>query len=82
MRGLTDRVVTRQTSSGGSYPLYHTLYETYYMVTELQDRGLHFSAAVTQMWGEMARRWESDGDGGVRTGHCDQGVGRKTGCGI
>ena len=45
-----------QTDSGSAYPLYHTLYETYYLVTSLQDRGLHFTAAVTKMWGEMARR--------------------------
>jgi len=30
------------------------------MVTELQDRGLHFTAAVTKMWGEMARRLADD----------------------
>ncbi|XP_043235458.1 N-acetylated-alpha-linked acidic dipeptidase 2-like isoform X2 [Amphibalanus amphitrite] len=56
----SDHRYFQKTDSGSSYPLYHTLYETYYMVTELQDRGLHFTTAVAQMWGEMARRLADD----------------------
>ncbi|XP_037082814.1 N-acetylated-alpha-linked acidic dipeptidase 2-like isoform X2 [Pollicipes pollicipes] len=43
-----------------TYSMYHTLYETYFLVTELADRGLHFTAAVAKMWGEMARRLADD----------------------
>ncbi|XP_043201098.1 N-acetylated-alpha-linked acidic dipeptidase 2-like isoform X3 [Amphibalanus amphitrite] len=58
--GVPSADLAYDTDSGSSYPLYHTLYETYYMVTELQDRGLHFTTAVAQMWGEMARRLADD----------------------
>ncbi|CAG0916173.1 unnamed protein product, partial [Notodromas monacha] len=39
----------------GSYPLYHTLYESFNLVDLLMDQGFHYSKAVTQVWGELAR---------------------------
>ena len=35
-------------------PLYHTLYETFYLVDEFYDRGFYFHAAMTQLWGTSA----------------------------
>ncbi|KAL7639055.1 UNVERIFIED_CONTAM: hypothetical protein RMT77_010589 [Armadillidium vulgare] len=37
-----------------SEPLYHTLYETFYLVSELYDKGFHFHASITQLWGLIA----------------------------
>ncbi|CAG0904648.1 unnamed protein product, partial [Darwinula stevensoni] len=44
-------------SSVGGYPLYHTLYETYHLVTGLMDEGARFMRATAQMWAEMARNF-------------------------
>ena len=41
----------------GGYPLYHTLYETYFLVTTLMDEGTRFMRATAQMWAEMARNF-------------------------
>ncbi|XP_069494506.1 N-acetylated-alpha-linked acidic dipeptidase 2-like [Ambystoma mexicanum] len=37
-----------------SYPMYHSAYETYDLVSRLMDRGFKFHQAVARMWGEMA----------------------------
>ncbi|XP_065559733.1 putative N-acetylated-alpha-linked acidic dipeptidase [Artemia franciscana] len=39
----------------GSYPLYHTLYETYHLLSYLYDEGMAFMKSITQLWGEAAR---------------------------
>ncbi|KAL3873961.1 hypothetical protein ACJMK2_037036 [Sinanodonta woodiana] len=38
-----------------SYPLYHSVYETFYVVEQLIDRGFKYHRAVGQVWAEMAR---------------------------
>ncbi|XP_078515472.1 putative N-acetylated-alpha-linked acidic dipeptidase [Lissotriton helveticus] len=37
-----------------SYPLYHSVYETYDLVARLMDRGFKYHQAMARMWGEMA----------------------------
>ncbi|KAJ1102638.1 hypothetical protein NDU88_000087 [Pleurodeles waltl] len=37
-----------------SYPMYHSVYETYDLVSRLMDRGFKYHQAVARMWGEMA----------------------------
>ncbi|XP_046440416.1 glutamate carboxypeptidase 2-like [Daphnia pulex] len=37
----------------GSYPLYHTLYETYHAVANLMDPGFHFHLAVARLMTEL-----------------------------
>ncbi|CAG2102362.1 unnamed protein product [Medioppia subpectinata] len=37
------------------YPLYHTMYETYDLMSNLTDIGFKFSKALTQIWAEMLR---------------------------
>lgn len=39
----------------GSYPLYHTLYETHYLLASIMDKGFVFHRSVAQLWAEMAR---------------------------
>ncbi|XP_014674344.1 PREDICTED: N-acetylated-alpha-linked acidic dipeptidase 2-like isoform X2 [Priapulus caudatus] len=38
-----------------SYPLYHSAYETFFLMDKLMDPTFEYHAAVTKMWGEMAR---------------------------
>lgn len=39
----------------GSYPLYHSKYETFYAVDKLLDPGFQTHKAMGQIWGELAR---------------------------
>ncbi|XP_046454638.1 glutamate carboxypeptidase 2-like [Daphnia pulex] len=39
----------------GSYPLYHTLYETHHLLADIMDVGFLHHRAVTQLWAEVAR---------------------------
>lgn len=39
----------------GSYPLYHTLYETHHLLANIMDKGFVYHRAVTQLWTEVAR---------------------------
>ncbi|KAL3873956.1 hypothetical protein ACJMK2_037032 [Sinanodonta woodiana] len=38
-----------------SYPLYHSVYETFYAVKNLIDQGFKYHRAIGQIWAEMAR---------------------------
>ncbi|KAK3598383.1 hypothetical protein CHS0354_034557 [Potamilus streckersoni] len=38
-----------------SYPLYHSVYETFYAVKHLMDQEFKYHTAVGQIWAEMAR---------------------------
>ncbi|XP_053398009.1 N-acetylated-alpha-linked acidic dipeptidase 2-like [Mercenaria mercenaria] len=38
-----------------AYPMYHSVYETFYLVDEIMDRGFHYHKAIGQIWTEMAR---------------------------
>ncbi|KAL4238328.1 hypothetical protein ACF0H5_003039 [Mactra antiquata] len=38
-----------------TYPMYHSLYETFYLVDKIMDQGFHYHKAIGQMWIEMAR---------------------------
>ncbi|XP_057377944.1 N-acetylated-alpha-linked acidic dipeptidase 2-like [Daphnia carinata] len=38
----------------GSYPLYHTLYETHHLVADIIDKDFLYHRAVTQLWTEIA----------------------------
>ncbi|XP_029454760.1 putative N-acetylated-alpha-linked acidic dipeptidase [Rhinatrema bivittatum] len=37
-----------------SYPMYHSVYETYDLVSRLMDRDFKYHQAVARLWGEMA----------------------------
>jgi len=37
------------------YPLYHSVYETYYLFDQLLDKDYKYSVAIGQFWGEAAR---------------------------
>ncbi|XP_064600785.1 uncharacterized protein LOC135466961 [Liolophura sinensis] len=39
----------------GSYPLYHSAYETFFAVDQIIDRGFHYHTAVANFWAEAAR---------------------------
>ncbi|XP_053398140.1 N-acetylated-alpha-linked acidic dipeptidase 2-like [Mercenaria mercenaria] len=38
-----------------SYPMYHSAYETFYLVNKIMDKGFKFHTAVGQIWTEVAR---------------------------
>ncbi|XP_071788904.1 N-acetylated-alpha-linked acidic dipeptidase 2-like [Asterias amurensis] len=38
-----------------SYPLYHSMYETFRLVSEIMDPDFHYHLAVSKVWGELAR---------------------------
>ncbi|XP_052275937.1 N-acetylated-alpha-linked acidic dipeptidase 2-like isoform X2 [Dreissena polymorpha] len=38
-----------------SYPMYHSVYETFYLVDKIMDRGFQYHRAIGQVWIEMAR---------------------------
>ncbi|CAG2176418.1 unnamed protein product [Oppiella nova] len=37
------------------YPLYHTMYDTFNLISNLTDKGFKYSKALTQIWAEMLR---------------------------
>ena len=37
------------------FPLYHTMYETYYLIANLTDPGFRYCRALAQVWAEVAR---------------------------
>ncbi|WAR19930.1 NALD2-like protein [Mya arenaria] len=39
-----------------SYPMYHSVYETFYLVDRIMDIGFKYHTAVGQVWIEMARQ--------------------------
>lgn len=41
--------------SVSSYPMYHSAYETFYLVDKIMDKGFKFHTAVGQIWTEVAR---------------------------
>ncbi|XP_063958983.1 N-acetylated-alpha-linked acidic dipeptidase 2-like [Lytechinus pictus] len=38
-----------------SYPLYHSMYETFFLVSEIMDHSFEYHLAVTRVWAELAR---------------------------
>ena len=38
-----------------SYPLYHSMYETFHLVSEIMDPSFEYHLAVSRVWAEMAR---------------------------
>ncbi|XP_072031805.1 N-acetylated-alpha-linked acidic dipeptidase 2-like isoform X2 [Amphiura filiformis] len=38
-----------------SYPLYHSMYETFHLVSEIMDRSFEYHLAVARVWAEMSR---------------------------
>ena len=39
----------------GSYPVYHSVYETFELVEQYLDPGFHYHLAIARIWGEVAR---------------------------
>lgn len=59
--GIPSLDMTYKSAEYSNYPLYHTLYETYHLVSYLLDPGFLYHRAVTQLWAEIARNLaESD----------------------
>jgi len=40
----------------GSYPVYHSVYETFELVKKFVDPDFTYHLAVSQVWGEAARK--------------------------
>ncbi|XP_071510701.1 N-acetylated-alpha-linked acidic dipeptidase 2-like [Diadema antillarum] len=38
-----------------SYPLYHSMYETFFLVSEIMDWTFEYHLAITRVWAELAR---------------------------
>lgn len=38
-----------------AYPMYHSVYETFYLVDEIMDQGFMYHKAIGQIWAEMGR---------------------------
>ena len=38
-----------------SYPLYHSMYETFFLMSEIMDKSFEYHLAVTRIWAELAR---------------------------
>ncbi|KAF6019350.1 hypothetical protein EB796_022317 [Bugula neritina] len=38
-----------------SYPMYHSVYETFFLMDNITDPGFKYSKAVTQVWAELVR---------------------------